>query len=155
MKILNKVEIQDNIITCIIKAEYNNPLTAEEEREIETLHDYIRKLNFADIDFAGDIDMSTGMPIVANAATDETTNVVLPPMLPKEFVIDENLEIRFSLDVSRIPDSELSEKLNTKILMGQARAAVFNYKVGEKLGEILAQMRKEDNDFEGVVENIL
>lgn len=155
MKILNKVEILDNIITCVIKAEYNNPLTTEEEQEIETLHDYIRKLKFSEIDFSGDIDMSTGMPIVAKVSTVDTIKVALPSILPKEYVIDENLEIKFSLDVTRIPDSELTGKLDTKILMGQARAAVFNYKVSEKIAEILSQMRKEDNDFEGVTENIL
>lgn len=155
MKIVNKIEILDNIITCIIKADYNNPLTSEEEQEIETFHDYIRKLKFSDIDFSADVDMSTGMPIVAKTATVDTVKVTLPTVLNKEYVIDENLEIKFSLDVTRIADSELSDKLNTKILMGQARAAVFVYRVEEKIAEILTQMRKEDNDFEGVTETIL
>lgn len=155
MKIVNQIEILDNIITCIIKADYNNPLTSEEEQEIETLHDYIRKLKFSDIDFTADIDMSTGMPIVAAAATVDTVKVTLPAVANKVYVIDENLEIKFSLDVTRISDSELVDKLDTKILMGQARAAVFVNKVEEKISEILTQMRKENNDFEGETETVL
>lgn len=155
MKIVNQIEILDNIITCTIKADYNNPLTSEEEQEIETLHDYIRKLKFSDIDFTADIDMSTGMPIVAAAATVDTVKVTLPAVANKVYVIDENLEIKFSLDVTRISDSELVDKLDTKILMGQARAAVFVNKVEEKISEILTQMRKENNDFEGETETVL
>ena len=155
MKIVNQIEILDNIITCTIKADYNNPLTSEEEQEIETLHDYIRKLKFSDIDFTADIDMSTGMPIVAAAATVDMVKVTLPAVANKVYVIDENLEIKFSLDVTRISDSELVDKLDTKILMGQARAAVFVNKVEEKISEILTQMRKENNDFEGETETVL
>lgn len=155
MKFLKDITIKDNVITYSLKADYNNPLTSEEEQEIETLHDYIRKIKFADIDFSADIDMSTGMPIVADTATDETVEVNLGNVSPKEYVLDENLDIEFSLDVSRIHDTELTEKLNTKILLGQAKIAVFGAKVEKRISEILNQMRIEDNDFEGVNEAVL
>lgn len=155
MKLVNVVDIHNNIITCTIKAEYNNPLTSEEEQEIETLHDYVRKLKFTDIDFSADIDMSTGMPIVAASATPDTVKVTLPAVTNKEYVIDENLEIKFSLDVTRIAESELNDKITTAILMGQARAAIFVKRIEEKISEILTQMRDEDNDFEGVSETII
>lgn len=149
MKILDKVEILDNIITCTIKAEYNDPLTTEEEQEIETLHDYIRKLKFSDITFSANIDMSSGVPIVATAASADTVAVSLSNMLPKEYVVDEKLEIKFSLDVSRIANSELSTKISTKALMGQAKAAVFISCIKSEISDILTQMRSDDNDFEG------
>lgn len=155
MKLVNVVDIHNNIITCTIKAEYNNPLTSEEEQEIETLHDYVRKLKFADIDFSADIDMSTGMPIVAASSTPDTVKITLPAVTNKEYVIDENLEIKFSLDVTRIAESELNDKITTAILMGQARAAIFVKRIEEKISEILTQMRDEDNDFEGVSETII
>lgn len=119
------------------------------------MHDYIRKIKLHEIDFAGDIDMSTGMPIVAETATDDTVGVSLGNVSPKEYVIDEKLDIRFSLDVSRIHDAELTEKLNTKVLLGQAKIAVFGARVETKIKEILEQMRFEDNDFEGVKETVL
>lgn len=155
MKFLKDITIQDNVITYSLRADYNNPLTSEEEQEIETLHDYVRKIRLSDIDFAGDVDMSTGMPIVVEVATDDTIEVYLGNVSPKEYVLDENLDIRFSLDVSRIHDAELSEKLNTKVLLGQAKIAVFGAKVEAKIKEILEQMRSEDNDFEGVEETVL
>lgn len=155
MKLLRDVSIKDNVITYSLSADYNDPLTSEEEQEIETLHDYIRKVKLSDIDFAGDIDMSTGMPIVAETATDDTVEVTLGAVSPKEYVVDENLDIRFSLDVSRIHDAELTAKLNTKVLLGQAKIAVFGAKVEAKVKEILEQMRSEDNDFEGSEETVL
>ncbi len=39
--------------------------------------------------------------------------------------------------------------------MGQAKIAVFAFRVKEKISEILQQMRSEDNDFEGAVETVL
>lgn len=155
MKFLRDVSIKDNVITYSLKADYNDPLTSEEEQEIETLHDYIRKVKLSEIEFVGDVDMSTGMPIVAESAADDTVVVSLGAVSPKEYVVDENLDIRFSLDVSRIHDAELSEKVNTKVLLGQAKIAVFGAKVETKIKEILEQMRSEDNDFEGVEETVL
>lgn len=155
MKFLRDVTIEENIITYSLKADYNDQLTSEEEQEIETLHDYIRKVKLSDIDFTGNIDMSTGMPIVAEASTGDTVEVTLGGVSPREYVVDEKLDIRFSIDVSRIHDAELSEKLNTKVLLGQAKIAVFGAKVEAKIKEILEQMRSEDNDFEGAEETVL
>lgn len=155
MKFLKDIVIKDNVITYSLKADYNNPLTSEEEQEVETLHDYIRKVKLSEIDFAGYVDISTGMPIVAETETDDTVTVTLGNVSPKEYVVDENLDIRFSLDVSRIHDAELTEKLNTKVLLGQAKIAVFGARIEAKIKEILEQMRSEDNDFEGVEETVL
>lgn len=155
MKFLKDIVIKDNVIAYSLKADYNNPLTSEEEQEIETLHDYIRKVKLSEIDFAGYVDISTGMPIVAETATDDTVTVTLGNVSPKEYIVDENLDIRFSLDVSRIHDAELTEKLNTKVLLGQAKIAVFGARIEAKIKEILEQMRSEDNDFEGVEETVL
>lgn len=155
MKFVKNITIQDNVIMYSLKADYNDPLTSDEEQEIETLHDYIRKVKFSEIDFIGNVDMSTGMPIVAETATDDTETVTLAVVSPKEYVIDEKLDIEFSLDVSRIHDTELTEKLNTKVLLGQAKIAVFGAKLEAKIAKILEQMRAEDNDFEGVNETVL
>lgn len=155
MKFVENVTILDNIITYELKADYNDPPTSVEEQEIETLHDYIRKIKLSDIDFTGDIDISTGMPIVAETATTDTVEVSLGNVLPKEYVLDEELDIKFSLDITRINDAELKGELNTKVLMGQARIAVFAAKLKAYITGILDTMRKEDNDFEGTTETVL
>ncbi len=155
MKFIENISVLDNIITYTLKAKYNDPLTSDEEQEIETLHDYTRKFNLNKIDFTGDVDVSSGSPTVAETASDSTSSVALKNVSPKEYVIDENMEVKFSIGVTRISDADLSEKINTKILMGQAMTAVFAHKVKEKISEILEQMRMEDNDFEGENETVL
>ncbi|MCM1276976.1 MAG: hypothetical protein NC299_16700 [Lachnospiraceae bacterium] len=168
MKFLERTVIENNIITYNLKAEYNDPPTSEEEQEIETLHDYIRKVKFTDINFTANIDMSTGMPIaVADSAvtvddgdTDDTADgglvrVSVGAVTPREYVVDDELDIEFSIDVSRIFDGEVNDTLTSKILVGQAKIAVFAFRVKEKISEILQQMRDEDNDFEGVNETVL
>lgn len=173
MKFLENTNVENNVITYQLKASYNDPLTSEEEQEIETLHDYIRKVKFNEIDFSANVDMSTGMPIVvadteAGGETPEPTEspkaiegasgltmVSVGAVSPREYVIDDTLNIEFSIDVTRIFDSEVSDAIPTKILVGQAKIAVFAYRLKEKISEILKQMRTEDNDFEGANETVL
>lgn len=155
MKFKRDISIEKNIIKYTLTSEYNEQLTTEEEKEIETLNDYIRKLKISDIDFSGDVDVSTGMPIVAKSSSGTTEKVTVNNVLPKVYVVDDRLNIEFSIDVSRIYDSEITEKLTTKVLVGQAKVAVFADKIEKKIKEILDQMRKEDNAFEGVDEIVL
>lgn len=168
MKFLESTVIENNIITYSLKASYNDPLTSEEEQEIETLHDYIRKVKFVDIDFTANVDMSTGMPIAiadsvatvdesdANNTTDSgLVKVSVGAVTPREYIVDDELDIKFSIDVSRIFDGEVNDTLTSKILVGQAKIAVFAFRIKEKISEILKQMRDEDNDFEGVNETVL
>lgn len=160
MKFLENTVIENNIITYSLKADYNDPLTSDEEQEIETLHDYIRKVKFVNIDFTANVDMSTGMPIVVSdsaAASGGTTleKVSVGAVSPKEYVIDDKLDIEFSIDVSRIFDGEVTTAIPSKILMGQAKIAVFAFRLKEKISAILEQMRSEDNDFEGANETVL
>ena len=155
MKFKRDISIEKNIIKYTLTSEYNEQLTTEEEKEIETLNDYIRKLKISDIDFSGDVDVSTGMPIVAKSSSGTTEKVTVNNVLPKVYVVDDRLNIEFSIDVSRIYDSEITEKLTAKVLVGQAKVAVFADKIEKKIKEILDQMRKEDNAFEGVDEIVL
>ncbi len=157
MKFLEKTDVENNVITYRLKAAYNDPLTSDEEQEIETLHDYIRKIKFSDIDFTADVDMSTGMPIAvgSGSTTSGLVKVSVGAVAPREYVIDDKLDIEFSIDVSRILDSEVITEIPSKILVGQAKIAVFAFRVKEKISEILNQMRDEDNDFEGAGETVL
>ncbi len=160
MKFLENTNVENNVMTYQLKASYNDPLTSEEEQEIETLHDFIRKVKFSEINFSASVDMSTGMPIVVadSEVTEDSTDLTMVSVgavSPREYVVDDTLNIEFSIDVSRIFDSEVSEVLPSKILVGQAKIAVFAFRLKEKISEILKQMRKEDNDFEGANETVL
>lgn len=156
MNFSEKIDIENNIVKYVIKARYNEELTDEEIMEIETLHDYVKRIKFSEIDFTSNITMDSGTPAVTDAEEGDTVvEVSLGKIAPKEYVLDENLSIEFSIDAGRIADAELNDILTTKPLVSQAKIAVFQAKLKEKLVEILGDIRKEDNDFEQETETIL
>ena len=151
MNFSEKIDIENNIVKYAIKAKYNEELTDEEIMEVETLHDYVKKIKFSEIDFTANINMDSGTPAVTDAEESDTVvEVSLGKIAPKEYVLDENLHIEFSIDAGRISDAELNDTL-----VSQAKIAVFQAKLKEKIIEILGDIRKEDNDFEQETETIL
>lgn len=156
MNLKEKITIENNIVKYQIKAQYNEELTADEELEIETLHDYIRKIKFSDIDFTANVTVNNGTPIVTEDDINETTvEISLGKVPEKEYVLDENLNIVFSIDSGRVSDAEINNVLNSKPLISQAKIAVFQSKIKEKIKELLTEARNEDNDFEKETETIL
>ena len=156
MNLKEKITIENNIVKYEIKAQYNDELTSEEELEIETLHDYIRKIRFSDIDFTANVTMDNGTPTITDDNISETVvEIALGKVPEKEYILDENLNIVFSIDSGRVSDAEINSVLNTKPLVSQAKIAVFQFKIKEKIKELLAAARNEDNDFEKESEIIL
>ncbi|KAI4445096.1 hypothetical protein C823_007602 [Eubacterium plexicaudatum ASF492] len=156
MNLKEKITIENNIVKYEIKAQYNDELTAEEELEIETLHDYIRKIRFSDIDFTANITLDNGTPIITDDNISETVvEISLGKVPEKEYILDENLNIVFSIDSGRVSDAEINDVLNSKPLVSQAKMAVFQFRILEKIKELLAAARNEDNDFEKETETIL
>lgn len=156
MNFNEKLDIENNIVKYAITAKYNEVLTDEEMMEIETLHDYVRKIKFSEIDFTANVSMDSGTPAVTDAEESDTVvEVSLGKIAPKEYVLDENLNIEFSIDARRIADTEVNDVLATKPLVSQAKIAVFQAKLKDKISEILGDIRKEDNDFEQETETIL
>lgn len=151
-----KIDIENNIVKYSLQAKYNEELTDDELMEIETLHDYVRKIKFAEIDFTSNIKMDSDTPTVTeDEVGDAVVEVSLGKVAQKEYILDENLNIVFSVDAARINDSELNSILTTKPLVSQAKIAVFQSKIKEKITEILTEMRNEDNTFEKESETIL
>lgn len=156
MKFNEKIDTENNIVKYYLKASYNDVMTDEEYLEVETLHDYIRKIKFDDIDFTANIEVVDGKPVVTKElASDTVVEVSLGKVAPKEYILDENLNIEFSVDASRIADSELNTVLNSKSLISQAKIAVFQYRVKEAVLNKLDEARKEDNSFERESEVIM
>ena len=148
--------MNENVVKDILRAKYNEELTDDETMEIETLHDYVRKIKFTDIDFTANVKMDSDTPTVTeDEVSDTVVEVSLGKVAPKEYILDENLNIMFSIDATRINDSELNSILTTKPLVSQAKIAVFQSKIKEKITEILTEMRNEDNTFEKESETIL
>ena len=156
MKFNEKTDTENNIVKYSLSAEYNDVMTDEECLEVETLHDYIRKIKFNDIDFTANVEIIDGKPSVTEEiASDTVVEVTLGKVPAKEYILDENLNIEFSIDASRIADSELNSVLTSKSLVSQAKIAVFQYKVKEAILKKLNEARKEDNSFEQESEVIM
>ena len=155
MKFNEKIDTEQNIVKYSLTAAYNEDLTDDESMEIETLHDYVRKVRFADIDFTANITISDGKPIVTEDETSDTVVEVSLTVAPKEYILDENLDIQFSIDASRIADSEVNDVLKTKALVSQAKIAVFQSKIKEEVLRLLDETRNEDNSFEQETEVIM
>lgn len=156
MKFKENINIENNIVNYELKADYNEVPTDDELAEIESLHDYIHKIKFNEIDFTANIDMSSGTPTVTDAeAGDTVVEIALGKIAPKEYVLDESLIISFSVDAGRISDSEVNDVLPTKALVSQSKIAVFQYKIKEKILNLLNEIRNEDNNFEQKTETIL
>ncbi|MCI8717939.1 MAG: hypothetical protein HFH64_07245 [Lachnospiraceae bacterium] len=156
MNFNEKIDIENNIVKYTITAKYNEELTDEEMMEIETLHDYVRRIRFSEIDFTANVSMDSGTPAVTDEEESDTVvEISLGKIAPKEYVLDENLNIEFSIDARRIADAEINDVLDTKPLVSQAKIAVFQAKLKKKIAEILENIKKEDNDFEQETETIL
>lgn len=156
MKFKENINIENNIVNYELKAEYNEVPTDDELAEIESLHDYVRKIKFAEIDFTANIDISSGKPVVtSDEIGDKITEVSLGKIAQKEYILDERLVISFSVDAGRISDSEVNDVLPTKALVSQSKIAVFQYKIKEKILNLLDEIRNEDNNFEQETETIL
>lgn len=156
MNFYEKIDIENNIVKYEIRAKYNEELTDDESIEIESLHDYIHKVRFSDIDFTANVTMANGTPTVTEDNISESVvEVSLGKIYPKEYVLDENFDIVFSIDAGRISDAEVNDVLKTKSLVSQAKIAVFQAKIKERIIEILEEIRTQDNDFENESETIL
>lgn len=155
MKFNEKIDTEQNIVKYSLTAAYNEELTDEESMEIETLHDYVRKIKFSNIDFTANVSMNDGKPVVTADNTSDTVVEVSLTVAPKEYILDENLDIQFSIDSSRIADAEVNDVLKTKVLVSQAKIAVFQSKIKEEVLRLLDEARSEDNSFEQESEIIM
>ena len=85
MNFYEKIDMNDNVVKYILKAKYNEELTDEETLEIESLHDYIHKIKFADIDFIANVNLDSGSPSVTEDNISEgIVEVDLGKIAPKE-----------------------------------------------------------------------
>lgn len=155
MKFNEKIDTEQNIVKYSLTAAYNEELTDEESMEIETLHDYVRKIKFSNIDFTANVSMNDGKPVITADNTSDTVVEVSLTVAPKEYILDENLDIQFSIDSSRIADTEVNDVLKTKALVSQAKIAVFQNKIKEEVLKLLNEARSEDNSFEQESEVIM
>lgn len=159
MKLKVNKKIEDNIVTVDIGVVELGTTSSVEDEERNLLHDFPRSVKYSAIDFTANmkIDGTTGDPVVTTDVVDDTTvvEVSLKDIINKEYPINEELAITFSIDVTKIPESELNAVLDTVEKMGKAKAELFAAKIQEEIGKKLTEVRNLNTKFEGETEVVL
>ena len=159
MKLKVNKKIEDNIVSVDITVVELGTTSSVETEERNLLADFPRSVKYSDIDFTANmkIDGTTSDPVVTTDAVDDTTvvEVSLKDIINKEYPINEELAITFSIDVTKIPESELNAVLDTVEKMGKAKAELFAVKIQEEIGKKLTEVRNLNTKFEGETEVVL
>lgn len=158
MKLNIAKKIEENIITVDITVAELGTTDTDESTEKELLHDFIRTVEYSKIQFKANMkeDLS-GDPVVTEDELREDTvvSVELKDLINKSHVIDENMHISFSIDVTKIPDFEAVKPFDTVEKVGKAKAVLFATKIQEEIGKKLAEIRALNTKFEGNTEIVL
>lgn len=152
MKINQKDSILENIVSTDISVEVLGTSDLTEEQELELLHNFTRTIEFNKIQFKANMKIDDGnKPIVTveEADKESVVEITITDLINKQYPVDENLHITFSIDSTKIPDSELNEVMDTKEKMAQAKVVLFAEKIREAISEKLIEIRGLSNKFEG------
>lgn len=159
MKLKVSKSINENIITVtigVVELGTSNSVADEEEN---MLLDFPRSVRYSDINFKGNmkIDTVSGDPIVTDSEVEDkkVVSIEIKDVINKEYSINKDMEITFTIDVSKIPDAELDSVFTTVEMLGKARAELFATKIQEEIGKKLAEIRALNTKFEGETEVVL
>jgi len=159
MKLNVKKSIENNIVTVDISVSQLGTTSTIQDEERNLLADFPRSVRYSNVNFVGNmkIDATTGDPIVTTDAVDGTNvvEVSLKDIIDKEFPIQEDMEILFSIDVTKIPMSELNDVMDTVEKLGKAKAELFATRIQEEIGRKLTELRSLNTKFEGETEVVL
>lgn len=159
MKLTHGVTINENIITAkIAVAELGNS-TIDADTELNQLHNFVRTVEYSLIDFTGNMKLVNNMPVVTTDPADgmNVEEISIVDLINKKYIVDENLSIELTLDITKIPVAEYTSNaiFNSPELLGQARATLFIEKIKTTIGEKLAEIRALANDIETEVDVVL
>ncbi len=119
MKLNIKKSTENNIVTVDISVTELGTTSSIQDEERNLLADFPRSVKYSDINFVGNmkIDTASGDPVVTTD-TINGTNIVevsLKDRINKEYPIQEDMNIIFSIDVTKIPDSELNDVMDVYV----------------------------------------
>ncbi len=159
MKLNIKKSIENNIVTVDISVAELGTTSSIQDEERNLLADFPRSVKYSDINFTGNmkVDTTTGNPVVTTDAVDGTdvVEVSLKDIINKEYPIQEDMNIVFSIDVTKISDSELNDVMDTVEKLGKAKAELFATRIQEEIGKKLAELRSLNTKFQGETEVVL
>lgn len=151
MKINQKNTIENDIVGVDITVDVLGTADLTAEQELELLHNYNKIIEFNKISFKGNMKIENNIPVITNDPVDESSvvEVVIPDVINQQIVVNENLHITFSRDVTKFPDSELNDVFSKREILGQARCILFATRIKEAITEKLGEIRALSNNFEG------
>lgn len=158
MKLNITKKIEENIITVDIAVGELGTTDTDENTEKELLHDFVRNVEYSSIQFKANMkEDENGDPVVTEDSLSKNTvvSIELKDLINKSYIIDENLHITFSIDVTKIPETETVKPFDTVEKLGKAKAVLFATKIQEEIGKKLAEIRALNTKFEGVSEVVL
>ena len=158
MKLNISKKIDEKIITVDISVAELGTSDTSAELEKDMLHDFVRNIEYSKIQFKANMKVdSNGDPVVTDDEVNDSTvvSVELKDLINKSFIIDENLHITFSIDVTKISDTEVSTVFDSVEKVGKAKAELFADKIKKEIGKKLDEIRALSTKFEGETEVIL
>ena len=159
MKLTQGITINENIITAKIAVSELGDSTRDASTELNQLHNFVRTIEYSKVDFKGNLKIVNNLPVVTEDGTDGSTveEISIVDLINKKYVIDENLSIEFTIDITKIPEAEYSSNVvfNSPELLGQARATLFVEKIKSTIAEKLAEIRALANDIEKETDVVL
>lgn len=160
MKLTHNIQINENIITATIAVTELGNSTIDAETELNQLHNFVREIEYSKISFVNAMKLdANGIPVTTTEAADGSTieEIELKNLINKKFIVDENLKLDITIDVTKIPEAEYSSNVvfNKPEIYGQALATLFIDKVEATISEKLAEIRALANDIEKETDVIL
>lgn len=150
MKFAINREIDKNLFSTIILFEEYGTKDMIPKQEKAMIADYAPALEYKNIDFTGKFS------VVAGDVVEDVSGEEISLMLNNVKIdIDENFEVRYSIDANKISDSEVGSVLSNKALVAQAKCILFENKIQEEIGRILEEARSKVNTFEKDLEIVL
>lgn len=159
MKITHGIGINENVITVNIDVTELGDSTRDSSTELNQLHNFVREIEYSKIDFIGNMKIVNNQPVVTAESPDgsEIEEVKIVDIINKKFVIDENLSITQTFDITRMAKSAYEDNtvFNSPELLGQAYAVLFVEKVLNAISEKLSEIRALANDIEQETDVVL
>lgn len=159
MKLTQSIDIKENIITAKVTTVELGNTTIDASLEQEQLHNFVRIIEYSDIDFSGNIKITNAKPVVTSEPTDDSTieTITIKDLINKKIVLDENFSAELIIDVDKFPASEYESNtvVNSKELLGQAYAVIFIDKIKTAVSEKLTEIRALSSDIEEPVDVVL
>ncbi len=149
MQLTTNIDIENGIVTADIKC------TDISDETKEALHDYTKTLRYGNIDFSAKIKVTNGMPAIVSDDDTDGEKVVIG-LIDKSYVIDENLDLTFTLDSNKISENELTTAISSVEILSKAKALIWVERVKAEIKKLVEEARTQNEaNIEGTTEELV